>query len=134
VTGGRVGATTLLLVNHFVVRYLYGHERLERLVEGDPDVLIRTLVREYAWMGWDAEQILGLFRDPFYPALNELLRAYGEAGIRERLAAVLDPMGVFRITGVVRDDPEPVPAEPERIELGIRRQGRPEGSSHAEGV
>jgi uncharacterized membrane protein YcaP (DUF421 family) len=40
VTGGLIGAATLLIVNHFVVRYLYGHERLERLVEGAPDVLI----------------------------------------------------------------------------------------------
>ena len=40
ITGGVIGAATLLLVNHFVVRYLYGHERLERLVEGDADVLI----------------------------------------------------------------------------------------------
>src|SRR5437899_6346510 len=40
VTGGIIGAGTLLLVNHVVVRYLYGHERLERLVEGHPDVLI----------------------------------------------------------------------------------------------
>src|SRR5580704_7158977 len=40
VTGGVIGATTLLFINHVVVRYLYGHERLERLVEGDADVLI----------------------------------------------------------------------------------------------
>src|SRR5437016_6052710 len=40
VIGGLVGATTLILVNYLVVRFLYGHERLERLVEGDPDVLI----------------------------------------------------------------------------------------------
>jgi uncharacterized membrane protein YcaP (DUF421 family) len=40
VTGGLIGAATLLVVNHFVVRYLYGHERLDRLVEGDEDVLI----------------------------------------------------------------------------------------------
>jgi uncharacterized membrane protein YcaP (DUF421 family) len=40
VTGGLIGAATLLLVNHVVVRYLYGHETLERLVEGDEDVLI----------------------------------------------------------------------------------------------
>ena len=40
ITGGLVGAATLLVVNHVVVRYLYGHERLDRLVEGDPDVLI----------------------------------------------------------------------------------------------
>jgi uncharacterized membrane protein YcaP (DUF421 family) len=42
VTGGLIGAATLLVVNHFVVQYLYGHERLERLVEGDPDVLIEN--------------------------------------------------------------------------------------------
>jgi uncharacterized membrane protein YcaP (DUF421 family) len=41
VTGGLIGAATLLLVNYTVVRYLYGHERLERLVEGDADVLMR---------------------------------------------------------------------------------------------
>lgn len=40
VTGGILGAATLLVVNYWVVRFLYGHERLERLVEGDSDVLL----------------------------------------------------------------------------------------------
>ena len=40
VTGGIVGAATLLLVNAIVVRFLYRHERLEHLVEGEPEVLI----------------------------------------------------------------------------------------------
>src|SRR5476651_2482236 len=40
VTGGMIGAATLLIINHFVVRYLYSHERLDRLIEGEPDVLI----------------------------------------------------------------------------------------------
>src|SRR5215813_741782 len=40
ITGGVIGAMTLLIVNHALVRYLYGHQALERLVEGDPDVLI----------------------------------------------------------------------------------------------
>src|SRR5215475_8582478 len=40
VTGGIIGAITLLGVNYVVVRFLYGHERLDRLVEGDADVLI----------------------------------------------------------------------------------------------
>src|SRR5436190_12762685 len=39
-TGGLIGAGTLLLVNHWVVRYLYRHERMDRFVEGAPDVLI----------------------------------------------------------------------------------------------
>jgi uncharacterized membrane protein YcaP (DUF421 family) len=40
VTGGLVGATTLLLLNWFVVRFLFKHERLERLVEGEETVLL----------------------------------------------------------------------------------------------
>jgi uncharacterized membrane protein YcaP (DUF421 family) len=40
VTGGLVGAAALLLVNHVVVRFLFRHERLERVMEGEPDVLI----------------------------------------------------------------------------------------------
>ena len=40
VTGGLIGAATLLVVNHWVVRFLYSHETIDRLVEGDTDVLI----------------------------------------------------------------------------------------------
>src|SRR5438046_4493361 len=40
VTGGVIGATTLLAVNYVVVRFLYSHESLDRLIEGDSDVLI----------------------------------------------------------------------------------------------
>jgi uncharacterized membrane protein YcaP (DUF421 family) len=40
VTGGLIGATTLLVVNYAVIRFLYGHEKLDRLVEGDCAVLI----------------------------------------------------------------------------------------------
>src|SRR5512136_1981201 len=35
VTGGILGGATLLLVNYVVVRFLFSHERLDRLVEGD---------------------------------------------------------------------------------------------------
>jgi uncharacterized membrane protein YcaP (DUF421 family) len=41
VTGGVISATTLLAVNYVVVRFLYGHEKLEELVEGAPDLLIK---------------------------------------------------------------------------------------------
>jgi uncharacterized membrane protein YcaP (DUF421 family) len=40
VTGGLIGATALLIINYLVVRFLYGHQKLEHLIEGDPDVLI----------------------------------------------------------------------------------------------
>ena len=40
VSGGVIGATTLLAVNYFVVRFLYNHERLESIIEGKCDELI----------------------------------------------------------------------------------------------
>src|ERR1700755_733338 len=36
VTGGVIGATTLLLVNYVLVRFISRHEKLERFIEGDP--------------------------------------------------------------------------------------------------
>lgn len=48
VSGGLLGAATLLLVNYMLVRYLYGHPRLDRLVEGGPAVLIEDGVIQAA--------------------------------------------------------------------------------------
>ena len=42
VTGGLIGAATLLIVNHVVVRTLFFNQWLERLVEGEPVVLIEN--------------------------------------------------------------------------------------------
>ena len=42
VSGGIIGATSLLTVNYLVVRFLYGHKRIDQLVEGDADVLIEN--------------------------------------------------------------------------------------------
>jgi uncharacterized membrane protein YcaP (DUF421 family) len=40
VTGGVIGATSLLAVNYLVVRFLYKHRKLDQLVEGRADVLV----------------------------------------------------------------------------------------------
>jgi uncharacterized membrane protein YcaP (DUF421 family) len=40
VSGGIIGATSLLVVNYLVVRFLYNHRKLDQLVEGRADVLI----------------------------------------------------------------------------------------------
>ena len=42
VTGGMIGAATLLLVNYIFVRFLYTHESIDRLIEGDCEVLIEN--------------------------------------------------------------------------------------------
>jgi uncharacterized membrane protein YcaP (DUF421 family) len=40
VTGGIIGGFTLLLFNYVVVRFLFGHRRLDQWIEGVPTVLI----------------------------------------------------------------------------------------------
>jgi len=42
VTGGLIGATTLLVLNYIVLRFMFSHERLERIVEGEQDALIEN--------------------------------------------------------------------------------------------
>src|SRR5512141_474074 len=41
VTGGVIGATSLLVLNYLVVRFLFRRAKLDRFLEGDPVVLIR---------------------------------------------------------------------------------------------
>jgi uncharacterized membrane protein YcaP (DUF421 family) len=40
VTGGIIGAATLLLVNFLVIRFLFRHEKIDRVVAGEPTLLI----------------------------------------------------------------------------------------------
>jgi uncharacterized membrane protein YcaP (DUF421 family) len=42
VSGGLIGATSLLVVNYLVVRFLYNHRKLDQLIEGRADVLIEN--------------------------------------------------------------------------------------------
>jgi uncharacterized membrane protein YcaP (DUF421 family) len=41
-SGGLIGASTLLFVNYLVVRFLFSHDKLDRMVEGEPDVLVNA--------------------------------------------------------------------------------------------
>ena len=42
ITGGIIGAATLLVVNYGVVKFLYTHEKIDRAIEGDQCVLIEN--------------------------------------------------------------------------------------------
>jgi hypothetical protein len=97
-------------------------------VEGDPDLLVRAVVQEYAWMGWSSNQIAALFRDPFYPMLHGLWQMLGEAAVRERIEAALERNGAFRFRSTVSEAPEE--ASPELLQIGL---GRPQGDYHGNG-
>jgi hypothetical protein len=65
-------------------------------VPGDPELMLRLLVEEYARMGWGLNELVGLFRDPFYVAAHGLWLHYGEEELKRRLVAMLNRVGVVR--------------------------------------
>src|SRR5579871_5305914 len=74
-TGGLIGAFTLLGLNYLVVRFLFRHRRLDQLLEGSPTVLIqhghivkKNLARELLSR---SELMTVLHRQGFY-ALDEI--------------------------------------------------------------
>jgi uncharacterized membrane protein YcaP (DUF421 family) len=90
VTGGIIGAATLLVVNNIVVRFLYSHERLDRVVEGDCDVLVEN---GHVQMDRLKHELI---------TINELESAahkqgFGSLGEIDR--ALLDPGGTISFTG-----------------------------------
>ena len=84
VTGGLLGAATLLVVNNAVVRFLYAHDKLEHLVEGAPDVLIENGVIRPDRL---REELITL------QELEAAAHKQGLASLDEVDRAVLDPGG-----------------------------------------
>jgi len=84
VTGGLIGAATLLLINYGVVRFLYGHQALDHLVEGDADVLVEDgRVRTDRLR----KELITL------PELEAAARKQGLASLADVERAVLEPGG-----------------------------------------
>ena len=71
-------------------------------VDADPDAaadeMARCLVEEYLRDGWDEEQLLALFRNPFYQALHMIYRTRGEEAVRALIAEVADAWGSWRVS------------------------------------
>jgi uncharacterized membrane protein YcaP (DUF421 family) len=83
VTGGIIGATSLLVVNYLVVRFLYDHRKLDQLVEGRADVLIldgkvqtRRLKKELI----TASQLEAAARKQGFASLSEVQECVLEPG------------------------------------------------------
>lgn len=90
VTGGLIGALTLLGTNYLVVRFLFRHRRLDQLFEGAPTTLIerghlnrRALAKE---LMTESELLTVVHRQGF-THLKEIERC------------VLEPGGIFFIQG-----------------------------------
>jgi hypothetical protein len=71
-------------------------ELLADVVPGDPEVMLECILQEFVWMGWDADQLYSLFRNPGYPLLCELRQYYGDEEVERRIAELLARSGQFR--------------------------------------
>ena len=83
VTGGCIGAATLLAVNHWVNRFLYGHAKIDRLVEGDADVLIESSVIQQDRLKKElitVTELLSAAHKQGFATLDEIDRAILEPG------------------------------------------------------
>ncbi len=83
VTGGIIGAASLLAVNYLVVRFLYDHRKIDQLVEGRADVLIEDgkvhehkLKRELI----TKEELAAAARKQGFDSLSEVRRCVLEPG------------------------------------------------------
>ena len=84
-------------------------------VDGDPQLMLRLLVEEYARMGWGVDEIMRLAADPFYVGFHGLLRAFGEERLRDEITSILARCGVVRVK-TIEVTPEP---EPQLVELEL---------------
>ncbi len=87
-SGGLIGAFTLLAVNYAVVRFLFRHRRLDEVFEGKPTVLIRhgRVVQKSL-----AAELLTRAE------LLTVLHRQGFGGLEDVDECVLEPGGVFAI-------------------------------------
>lgn len=86
VSGGVIGAFTLLLVNYLVVRFLFRHRRLDQIVEGKPSVLVKD--------GRICKNALAKELITF-SELQTVARRQGFEGVHELESCVLEPGGGF---------------------------------------
>src|SRR5262245_41546619 len=90
VTGGLIGAFTLLATNYLVVRFLFRHRRLDQLVEGKPTVLIQRGKLNTRAM---ARELLT------ESELITVVRRQGFKNLKEIDRCLLDPSRTFIIEG-----------------------------------
>ena len=82
VLGGVIGATTLLVFNYAVVRFVFAHPRIERLLEGDADVLMRggkVLEERLRAEGIAVNELEAASRRQGFASLHEVDKAILEA-------------------------------------------------------
>ncbi len=66
------------------------------LPEGDPDEMATVLIEEFIRVGLTDEELLNLFRSPFYAGAHQILVNRGEARVRELIARLRQQWGYWK--------------------------------------
>ena len=90
VTGGLIGAAVLMVFNFIVVNFLYHHEKIDRIIEGDAIVLVDNgcIVKE----ALDRELIT-------VPELESVAHRQGFESLAEVQRCILEPGGTVAMFG-----------------------------------
>ncbi len=66
------------------------------LPEGDPDGMAMVLIEEFIKVGFTDEELLNLFRSPFYAGAHQILVSRGEARVREFITRARKQWGYWK--------------------------------------
>lgn len=83
-------------------------ELMGDVAPGDPSVMLDCVLQEFAWMGYDEEQLFDLFSHPGYPVLCALREEFGELELRTRIRALMDAWGRLQFRESILEDPPEV--------------------------
>jgi hypothetical protein len=61
--------------------------------EDTTDAMCECFIEEFMRMGYNAKQVLALFRNPHYLGMNMVMEKRGEQFVRERVAGVFAKWG-----------------------------------------
>jgi len=90
VTGGLIGAVSLLLTNYVVVRFLFRHRRVDQIFEGSPSVLVENGEVQRKAL---AKELLT------ESELVTVCHRQGFTNLQEVESCVLEPGGTFFLRG-----------------------------------
>ena len=66
-------------------------------IPGEAAFLAQCVIEEFASIGYGAEDLFTLFREPIYPMLNDILRKEGEPFVRGLIEQVLAEWGTLKV-------------------------------------
>lgn len=89
---------------HPLTRQIEADDPMELIAEptvGDPELMLDSLLHEYAMLGWPPDALLELFRNPMYPVLRQLADHFGLEAVRGRIAALMGDHALVRFVETI---------------------------------